>query len=488
MLLIKGGNIIDGTGKSAYRADILVSQDKISAIGIFPKKEGVEVIDALGLNVCPGFIDVNTDSDHELTLFSNPSQVSFLLQGVTTIIGGHCGSSLAPLLYGSLESIRKWVDPNQINVNWHSVKDFLTTLSLRKLGINFGTLVGHSTIRRALIGEDMRDLTDNELSVFKNILTLSLEEGALGLSTGLGYAHSNLVPYSEIAVLTKIVSKFGAIYSTHLRNEEKDLEKSIQETISITQENNLNTLISHLRPIKGYEKNIDCARRMFDMLDKSTHLNFDVFPFEESVVPIYTLLPDWMRRGSLEYMLSKVGKVELPDFDLENMTIARAPFNQYLVGKKLSDYAIEKQLNSKEAMRHLMSATSLRAKIAIKNINLNFAEDMVFEARAMLASNSASRNNNLGSFVEDRSTKTFTRYFELAEKRPELTLENTVKKITSIPAKKIGIKNRGLLREGFFADIVLMRGSKIHHVLVNGTIAVQDSFLKNTFSGRIIKK
>ena len=251
MLLIKGGNIIDGTGKPAYKADVLVSQDKISAIGVFPKKEGVPVIDALGLNVVPGFIDVNTNVDHDLSLFSDPVQSRYLLQGVTTLIGGHCGSSLAPLLYGSLESIRKWANPDQINVNWRSVKDFLATLAVRKIGVNFGTLVGHGTVRRALIGEDKRDLTDNELAVFENILTKALEEGALGLSTGLGYSHSNSVPYSEIKTLAKIVAKFDGVYSTHLRDED-NLEKSIQEIIELTKEVRLNAIISHLRPLKDH--------------------------------------------------------------------------------------------------------------------------------------------------------------------------------------------------------------------------------------------
>ena len=180
MILIKGIEIIDGSGQSATRGDVLIQDDKISAIGNFPNKSADVVIDGLGQQLMPGFIDVNTDSDHYLSLFTNPPQKDFLSQGVTTIIGGNCGSSLAPLLYGSLESIRKWTNINQINVDWHTLGEFFNVLGRAPIGVNFGTLVGHSTIRRAILGEESRDLTANELEVFKKSLKQSILHQAFG--------------------------------------------------------------------------------------------------------------------------------------------------------------------------------------------------------------------------------------------------------------------------------------------------------------------
>src|SRR3989344_3572596 len=126
MTLIKNVQVFDGTGKSSFRSDIMVKGDRIAAIGNFPNKKADVVIDGLGFTATPGFIDANTDSDHYLSLFTNPLQEDFLLQGVSTIIGGQCGSSLAPLLYGSLKSIRKWVDIDEMNVDWRSVKELKT--------------------------------------------------------------------------------------------------------------------------------------------------------------------------------------------------------------------------------------------------------------------------------------------------------------------------------------------------------------------------
>ena len=196
MILIKNISIIDGTGKPAFRADILIKDDKISAIGVFPNKQADTVIDGLGLTATPGFIDVNNDSDHYLGLFTNPSQDDFLLQGVTTIIGGQCGSSLAPLLYGSLKSIRKWTGANEVNVDWRTIGELKNTLRRVGIGVNFATLIGHSTVRRDLIGEEIRDLTETETDIFRHAIERAMKDGALGFSTGLGYAHSRNVSYS----------------------------------------------------------------------------------------------------------------------------------------------------------------------------------------------------------------------------------------------------------------------------------------------------
>ena len=150
-LLIKNVHILGSQNDYGERADIFVSGDKISAIGNFPDKKADQIIDGGGGYLAPGFIDVNTDSDHYLSLFDNSAQEDFLRQGVTTIIGGNCGASLAPLIYGSLEAIQKWTDVGKFNVNWHTLGELLAILDRKPLGVNFATLVGHSTIRRALL-------------------------------------------------------------------------------------------------------------------------------------------------------------------------------------------------------------------------------------------------------------------------------------------------------------------------------------------------
>ncbi|MDP3947216.1 MAG: hypothetical protein Q8Q41_00800, partial [bacterium] len=303
-LLIKGVQIVDGTGRPPFRGDVFVKDKKISAIGSFGNKDADTVIDGMGAYAAPGFIDVNTDSDHYLTLFTNPAQREFVFQGVTTVIGGHCGASLAPLLYGTLESIRKWADPNQVNVDWHTMGEFLDVLSKKRIGVNFGTLVGHATIRRALIGEAFRDLTLNELKVFAQVVDRAIGEGALGLSTGLGYAHSNRVPPSEIVKLLGVVAGHNGVYATHLRDEGLGLVSSVRETIAAAEKTNVKTVVSHFRPLLGFEKEYDEALRVIE--GAPVGVRFDCYPFATSSLALYTLLPPWARDGGLEVMLSHV--------------------------------------------------------------------------------------------------------------------------------------------------------------------------------------
>ena len=496
MILIKNGLLVDGTGRSSKKTDILVSEDKISAIGNFPNKKAAITIDALGMTVMPGFIDPNTDSDHHLTLFSNPSQKDFLLQGVTTSIGGHCGASLAPLLYGSLESIRKWADVKSVNVGWHEVGEFLQILENRKLGVNFGMLIGASTIRRALIGEDQRDLTERELEVFKNIVLKGIKEGALGLSTGLGYAHSKLTPFSEIKTLTTLVAGQNGVWSTHLRDEEKNLLAATEEVIKITKITGVKTLISHLRPLIGFENQIKATRQLIAGLDIRIKLRFDSYPFDTSMIPLYTFLPAWAKRGNLESMWSAISdpqtreeiKKALPRLRADKIIITFAPGNNYLVGKRLAEFALTQEVSREEALLRLMQLTRLRALLAYKNIRPETAEDIVFDERAFVGSNGVSLPDNASAINIERSSKTFTKFLSLAVKRKDYSLENAVQKITAEPAEYFGLRQRGIVKEGYLADLAISRNGAIEHTIVNGEIAVKDGIYQNILSGKILKK
>ncbi|MDO8584784.1 MAG: hypothetical protein Q7R85_01540 [bacterium] len=496
MLLIRNANIIDGTGKPSYKGDIFVAGDKVSAIGAFPNKKADVVIDALGLTVTPGFIDVNNDSDHHLALLTHPSQDDFLKQGITTIIGGHCGSSLAPLLYGSLESIRKWANPDLINVNWHWVSEFFRTIEKQGIGVNFGTLVGHSTIRRAIIGEDHRDLTDKELNVAEHVVERSLKEGALGLSTGLGYAHAVLTPYAEIRALVKIVARYNGVYSTHLRDEQSGVEASVAETIRLAEETKARTLISHLRPLIGFEPQVARAVKTIHALPDTVDLHFDLYPFGTSYVPVYTLLPAWAKRGNLESMLGTVnaamhrGKLRegLVPVALEHIVIAKSPGSDYLVGKTLGGFAASREMDVRDALFELMTMTRMRAVVLIDNINKGIAERMVFEPRAFVATNSASLPPGNSALEPERAKETFTRFLELARIMPPSLFERAIEKITAIPAKTFRLTGRGIIKQGSYADLVCLDGANVAHTILNGRLAVKDGAVTPALLGRVLRR
>jgi len=484
MILIKSANIIDGSGKAPVKGDILIKGDRISVIGSFPSSRAETVIDGLGMDVVPGFIDVHSTSDHYLTLFTNPLQKDFLLQGITTIIGGNCGASLAPILYGSLKPIRKWADTDLVNVDWATIKELKRVLQKINLGVNFGTLAGHSTIRRDLVGEETRDLTQPELEIFKNSLRQALEEGALGLSTGLSYAHSRYIPYAELKhLLTAIAGK--GVYATHLRDEREGLVDSIKETIQLTTETGLPTIISHLRPFLGSEKQFEESLNLINQNLNQSNLYFEINPFDVSVVAIYTLLPAWAKNGNLETMLGLIIEAEqrkqiIQDWgqaklDPSEMIIVEAKGNPYLVGKTVKEFSDSRGFGIYDGLLVLMEITRLKTILSHKNINLAMLTETIFNPRSLIGTNSAS--------VPERSTKTFTRFLEITRSR-NIPLEEAVKKITYLPAKIFGFSKRGLLKEGWFADLAMLKDGQVVNVIVNGSIAVQDGKVTGATAGR----
>lgn len=494
MILIKGSTVIDGTGAASRRCDVLIKDERIVGVGNFPSQKADIVIDGAGLVTTPGFIDVNTDSDHYLSLFTDPAQQDFLLQGVTTIIGGHCGSSLAPLIKGSLESIRKWGDTNLVNVDWNTMGEFLATLDKMPLGVNFGTLVGHATIRRAILGDVLRDLTVPELAMLKAAVQQALGEGAFGVSTGLAYNHARNTPYAEMKMLAELAAAAHGVYATHLRNERDGMTSSVNETIAIAKETGVRTLISHFRSIKGYENQFEESLRL---IEKTTaDVKFDAYPFDYSIVPVYTLLPEWAQHGSLEQMqatlLDSGNREELlksfARLQPEEISIARAPGFDYLVGKTIGQYAQGQELKVPEAMLMLMQQTKLKPVVFKKNINFSETIAALMSEKCLVASNSPSLLEGKNVIENERAAKTFTRFIELAKSEPHKPIEWAIQKITGLAAKQFNLKNRGIIKEGNIADVAMLGNNRAVHVIVGGKLVVRDGAFQGLYNGKVLRR
>lgn len=477
-VLIKNALVFDGSGKPPFKSDIFINHQRINRLGNFPHQSAEKTIDARGMMVTPGFVDINSDSDHYLTLFSDPYQTNLIKQGVTTIIGGNTGSSLAPLIDGSLRSIRKWADPSLINVNWRSVSEFLRTLSRRRIGINFGTLIGHSTIRRAIIGEDLRDLTEKELKVFNYVLEAGLKEGAFGFSTGLSYVHSHNVSKWEIEELVKTTVKFKGVYATQLRNYSEGLAWAINETLNLARNTGANVEISNFQPLKGFEKDY---LEVVSLIEKETmraHIHFDICPAEASLMDIYMFLPEWGRNGGLEVMLQNIMTANIRERILENFAKLKAedliiakvpPVLKFLTGKSLKQFSEDQNVVPAEALLKLMELVRLRTELWYKNIDFQTLRQLLFSENAIIASQGA------------------VKFLNLVQEENLMPLEKAVVKITSLPARKFDIKERGLITEGHYADIVVFRDGQPSEVLVNGSVALENGEVKGLLAGKILK-
>jgi len=482
-LLIRGVQIIDGKGNAPYKADVLVHRNIISAVGDLKHKKADETIDGLNNYLTPGFVDIDTDSDHYLHLFSNPSQKDFINQGVTTILGGHCGMSLAPLLYGNLESLGVLADLDKVNVNWHTIHEFLDSLKQVPLGVNFGTLIGHRTIRDALTRGEYRELTEQEFKIFESIIRRSMEDGAYGFSTGLGYIHGEYASEKEVKRLVRMLTKTGGVYGTHLRSQTGDLLKSVEETVRVANYTEVKTLISHFRPLVGYEERFEEALAYIKNNTPKERLFFDIYPHDTSIYPIYVLLPKWAQLDSVPAMLEELrnpdavlkikkdlnGTVE----KLGVLQIASAPHNGYLVGRTIEQAAKDFESTIADTLIAIMKMTNLRATVFLKDINFDVLVKALADERAFVASNGSSPA--LGEFLKhERLINTFPKFLELVLDKGLMTLETAIKKITHDPARYFGIKNRGTIEEGKVADLVILDKDNhgVKEVIVGGKRAV----------------
>ncbi len=385
-ILIKNTQLLDGTGRSAIKADVLIKNDKISAIGNFPNYKADEIIDAMGAYLAPGFIDINNESDHSLEIFSNDYQENILKQGITSVIGGHGGFSLAPLLYGSLEAIKPWADIRKINVDWHTLTEFLKTFKTRKLNVNFGTFLGHTTVRFDIIHDAhkliFRDLTPNESAVLNFVMGKNLKAGAFGISVGFDHSLASEVSYFEIKKMAELAVKVGALLSYNLKDNKEGIVDSVKKAIFLAKETGVKILINNFKP-------------------------------------------------SLE------------------------AFN-------------------------LIEENSSNADICFcANLDDNYSGESV----KMLQSDKALISSGLPAQAGG-----FGKFLELVEKDKIMTIEEAVKKITSLPAAKLKLDKRGIVREGYFADLVLFRieNSEISDVIINGKRAVKEGKFQNILEGKAL--
>src|SRR3989344_9585327 len=245
-ILIKNIQLIDGTGQPAYRADVLIKNDKISAIGRLTNCEAEEIIDGMNAFLTPGFIDISNASDKYLNIFHDQLQENLLTQGVATIIGGHNGISLAPLFYGTLNILNPFLNGKKININWHEFSEFAVAFSKIKLGVNFGSLAGCETIYSNIIKDKSpRSLEANEEKILYQAVEKRLSQGAFGASLNLDGANSK-ISYYEIKRIAEITRQAGKICSIGFDKNGEGMAEKVKKIIHISKETSSHFLINEL--------------------------------------------------------------------------------------------------------------------------------------------------------------------------------------------------------------------------------------------------
>lgn len=518
-IIIKNATIIDGTGKPKYQADLGIKDDLIAKIKPKIRGKAETMIDATGFYVCPGFIDIFNHSDDYWTLFTIPSQESLLYQGITTILGGNAGSSLAPLIDANvIENIRKWANVNEVMVNWQKMSEYLTELAKRKLALNYATLVGYETLYRGLAGEAWRQLTAAEVDILIALLKEALSQGAFGLSTGVSFSQIEAISAASMQELASVVASIGGIYAVHLRGEREELLPSLKQAIAIAKASNVSLEINHLKALgKSQWPQMDQALSLIDEAkQKGVELNFDVYPYAATGSSLLVLLPDWLAEGDEEIILSRlrdsvikakaISEMQKESYNYEQVIIAQSSNQPAFVRKSLAQIAANENCSPEQAVINMLLANEGRVIVFIEALSEDNLKKALRHPLSLIGSDGLGYDLNFsrrGMLVHPRSFGAFTRVLaRYVREQNLLSWEQAIFKMTLGPAQKIGLKKRGQLAPGNFADVVVFNpqtiqdratfdnpfqyASGIEHLLINGQLALERGQYNGRMLGRVL--
>lgn len=482
--LIKNVTVVDGSGSPPFKGDVLLRGAHIVAVGDFPSYNADEIIYGNELFLSSGFIDVNVSSDRTHAIFFEPEFNDFLKQGITTVLLGQCGFSLAPSLYGMLHEHDTWKGFVSMNANWRTFAEFLDELSRTyRFGLHVGSLVGHRSMREDIVRTpgEFRKLSASELRIFRTLLEKSIKEGAFGFSTGLGYVPYDKTPYHELRALTDVVARRKGVYMTHIRNETDEIFPSVREVVQLAQDVSVRTIISHFRPFLGFEEEFMKALAYMEEKFTRAHVYFDVNPFPYSAVRADSFLPKKIEQLPLDVALTylhdekeeKELLATLRHVDPKNAFISTAPGMSFLQGVSLYAFAQNRKVSGRRALLEFMKTTKLRGVLFYKNLDRLSIEKALASSQSLVSTNSSHFAKN-AVFRPDRAVGTFPEFLRTADALG-MSIEKTVAKITSIPASLLGLEKRGMIAPGFFADIVLFsKDGGISSVFVDGVRVVSD--------------
>lgn len=519
-LLIKNGRVFDGRGNPAREVDIGIGEDRIEAMGELEKTSADRIIDAGGKYVTPGFIDVTNHSDTHWTLFTHPAQESMLRQGVTTILGGNCGASLAPLVSGEdIEGLQRWVDVREININWQTFDELASELEERAFGVNVATLVGFGTLRRGVLGVEGRAANSEEIRQMKFLLERAFTDGAFGLSFHLGVGYEQAAENLEIVELLGVAALAKRFVKHHLEDEGLHLLPAISRVLTMSRGAAVRTHLSHFKALgrSAWEQFASALVMIERAQEAGLALTLDFFPYTRTGSHLLHLLPEWARVGNDAQILERLRSVDgrrsvteaLRQLTLhyDRITIASSQRNVFSVGKTIAILAENAGVSPEEVLIELLIHNDLRVTVFNEVISPEHIQTLAAKPYAMVASDGVGHARGAaspGDLPHPRSFGAFPRALEwFTKEQPLLSWEEAIYKMTGFPALLLGIRDRGVLAPGAFADIVIFSPEElsvpatyenpylpvkgITHVIVNGAVALEEGELPEKFSGKFLR-
>lgn len=533
-ILILGGTIIDGTGCPAYQSDLGITNDRIAFIGKATEpmiKSTATVIHAEGKIVSPGFVDCHTHSD--LSLFTAPDALARLYSGVTTEIAGNCGVGVAPISSEYREDLEKYflsmfpID-NALNrpvFEWNTFNEYLSCLEQYPAAVNIGSLVSQGAVRLAVKGFQKGIANTQELSKMQALVSEAMEAGAFGLSTGLNYLPGAFCDQKELTEVTKPISAFDGIYISHIRTQSEGIFESLDEAFNIARDANVGMHISHLKLLGSSVWGKTDA--LFAKIDEARALglpvSFDAYPYEAGATGLTALLPHWAMEGGIPALMRRLSDpatrnriqadcvnglpgwqamIKTVGFDRITVSDLLGKDNQPLIGKTIGEAAQLRGQNPFDTLFDLLLEEKCIASIVISHMSPEDVDTIIAHPDCMIASDSSS---TVSGKPHPRFYGTngimFRKY---VREKKLLTLEDTVRKMTSLPARRFSVSKRGELREGYYADVLIFDPDTIGDiatyddpakyslgmdtVIVNGKIAFIHGTTTGTLAGRVLRR
>lgn len=537
--IIRKGTVLDGSGRPPLRADVAIEDGKVSIVGDLSEATAKQVLDAEGLFICPGFIDMHSHSD--LSLPSHKRGDSSLSQGITTEVIGSCGWSMAPVkeetrksvLQGLISGLVHREAYESLDWSWHSFGQFMDALESGGIGINVAPQVGQSLIRAHVVGTEKRDAAPGEIEAMRALVRQAMEDGAWGMSTGRSYKPGGFAPTEEVIELAKVVAEYGGIYATHMKSEGDELFDSVNEVISIAEKAGVRAEISHHKAVG--KKNFGKVHRSLEMIEKARRsglrITVDTYPYEfAQASSLAGILPReaWQKvrgdaRGqggelpSLEEIQAAVKDPAVVEKvkGLPEVTAAAERLGNYLIVKCPSSRGAEGRVIEEIAAASGMSVVDVIADLVVKDgldvwaawpISLDDVHTVISADFAMGGTDGFNVDRPISPTpIHPRHYGTFPRIVGRFVREDHLfSLEEAVRKCTHMPATVMGIPDRGLIESGYWADLVIFdptrltdtatgidpyrRAVGIEYVLVNGKVALEKGEVKPLYAGKVLRK
>lgn len=527
-LIIEHGRVIDGTGAPWFAADVAVRAGRVAAIGRLDQVSAKQRIDAAGRIVAPGFIDMLGQS--ELTLLVNPHVPSKIFQGITTEITGE-GQSVAPVNATIAREQAPQFRHYGISQDWTDFAGYFSRLERHGIGINIGSYVGATTVREMVIGFADRPATPEELTRMQGIVAGSMHQGALGLSSALEYAPAPYASTEELIALAGTAARFGGIYATHMRSEQEAIMASIDETIRIGREAHVPVEIWHLKA--GGVSNFGLMPEIVARIDRARAAGVDIAADTYAYTAWYNefsaFIPPWAHEGGNSKLIERLRdpavrarlKKELatPARDWDNewqsvpgpeailITTVLNPTLLGLQGRTLADIAKERGTDPMDTLFDILVEDGAHTSVAVFAMSESDVALAAVQPWVSFCNDSegTAPDGVLGSeFPHPRAYGTFPRVLrKYVREERRMTLEEAIRKFTSLPASRMRLADRGVLKTGLWADIVVFDPDLItdkatfsapkqlsvgmQWVLVNGVPVIADGVATNALPGRVLR-